>query len=146
MGRRVSLVWVLLMMMGLICGCAGSKAASGEAKAVEYSVVQMGEVPEEVSEMIANQGDQVFQMVYKSDGWIYVMRGYGRQKLSGYSIRITDVQIAEGTLHVTTQLVGPDNKKSQEGGGSNPYFVIKLEDPGCPVTFDDAGAPEDVDA
>lgn len=134
-------VVMVAVLGGLLGGCGESAATGGSAKAMEYSVVQMGELPSEVTEMIGNQGDKVFRMVYKSEGWMYVMRGYGRQELGGYSIRITNVNVSDGNLHVESQLVGPGKKEAKEGRGSNPYFVIKLEDPGCPVTFDDAGVP-----
>lgn len=143
--RRMKAAGLMVMTLVLVClyvGCSKTKSAGGAAKTMEYTVVQMGELPAEVTEMIENQGDKVFRMVYKSEGWMYVMRGYGRQELGGYSIRITNVHVADETLHVESQLIGPGKQEAKEGRGSNPYFVIKLEDPGYPVTFDDAGAEE----
>ena len=67
------------------------------------------------------------------------MRGYGRQKTGGYSIRILNVGISGETLHVKSELIGPQTKEEQKGDGSTPYFVMKLEDPGYPVIFEESG-------
>lgn len=137
--RKFIWLCVCALLAATITGCGISEEKEGTWKAVEYTMVKVGEIPDEVNELIANQGEKSYQMVYKSDGWLYVMRGYGRQKTGGYSIRILDVGISGETLHVKSELIGPQTKEEQKGDGSTPYFVMKLEDPGYPVIFEESG-------
>ena len=137
-----------LMLLAAMCtaiwvGCGISEKKEGTYQEVAYTVVKSGEIPEEVKKLIADQQEKAFQMVYKSDGYLYVMRGYGRQKTGGYSIRILDVGTCGERLLVRSELIGPQTKEEQKGDGSCPYFVIKLEDPGCPVAFEESGGKED---
>lgn len=134
---RAAAVCLLLGILAGGCGFFGKDG--GQYRELDYTVVKAGEIPEEVQKLMQNQGEQPFQMTYKSDGWLYIMRGYGRQKTGGYSIKIRGVGISEEKLHVKYELLGPQTKEEQKGEGSLPWVVLKLEDPGCPVMFEEAG-------
>lgn len=138
---------VAVVLLAICCsgwmGCSPSQKNREAYKDVSYTVVKRTEIPKEAMELIQNQGEREFQMVYKSDGWLYVMRGYGVQKTGGYSIRIQSVRTQGERLFVKSELVGPQTKEEQKGGSSYPYIVIKLEDPGYPVSFEEAGGSVD---
>lgn len=137
--KKFTYIFICALLAVIMHGCAIQDNTDGAYKAVDYTVVKVEEIPGEVQELIKNQGNEAFQMVYRSDGWLYVMRGYGRQKTGGYSIRILDVGISKDMLHIKSELLGPQTKEEQKGNGSCPYFVLKLEDPGYPVMFEESG-------
>lgn len=138
-------LWILIsaLLAVMMPGCGIQKEETGEFQAVDYTVLKTEEIPGEVMELIKNQGERSFQMVYRSDGWLYVMRGYGKQKTGGYSIRVPEVGTAGEMLRVKSELAGPQTKEEQKGDGSSPYFVLKLEDQGYPVMFEEAGGEVD---
>ena len=74
---------LILLMACLCCGCGITNVEEGERKAVEYTVLKTDAIPPEVAEVIKAQGDAEFQMTYKSDGFLYILRGYGKQKSGG---------------------------------------------------------------
>ena len=127
---------LILLMACLCCGCGITNVEEGERKAVEYTVLKTDAIPPEVAEVIKAQGEAEFQMTYKSDGFLYILRGYGKQKSGGYSIQVEEVTATDGALHVKTRLLGPETKEEQKGDGSVPYLVIKTEDLELPVVFE----------
>lgn len=141
--KKVLGIVVSALLAIMLSGCGIQKEEAGDFRAVDYTVLKTAEIPEEVMELIQNQGEKAFQMVYKSDGWLYVMRGYGKQKTGGYSIRVLEVGTAGELLRVRSELIGPQTKEEQKGDSSSPYFVLKLEDQGYPVMFEEAGGEVD---
>lgn len=137
--RKFIYVILCALLAIMMSGCGIQNDDHKDYQAVDYTVVKVGEIPDEVNELISSQGEKAFQMIYRSDGWLYIMRGYGRQKTGGYSIRILEVGISGEMLHIKSELLGPQTKDEQKGGGSSPYFVLKLEDPGYPVIFEESG-------
>lgn len=141
--KKVLGIVVSALLAIMMSGCGIQKEEAGDFRAIDYTVLKTAEIPEEVMELIQNQGEKAFQMVYKSDGWLYVMRGYGEQKTGGYSIRVLEVGAAGELLRVRSELIGPQTKEEQKGDSSSPYFVLKLEDQGYPVMFEEAGGEVD---
>ena len=135
MKRRRCLFLVILASF-VLCGCGISDVEKGEREAVEYTVLRADAIPPEVAEIIQEQGSDAFQMVYKSKGYLYILRGYGMQKSGGYSIQVEEVTAADEALHVRTRLLGPETEEEQKGEGSVPYLVIKTEDLELPVIFE----------
>ena len=130
--------WLFLLLAAflLIGGCGISNVEKGEREAVEYTVLRPDAIPPEVAEVIQEQGDAAFQMTYISSGYLYILRGYGRQKSGGYSIQVEEVTSTEEAIHVRTCLMGPETEEEQKGEGSTPYLVIKTEDMKLPVIFE----------
>lgn len=131
--RRLFLILAAFLLLG---GCRISDVEKGEREAVEYTVLRADAIPPEVSEIIREQGEEAFQMTYASSGYLYILRGYGRQKSGGYSIRVEEVTSTEEALHVRTRLLGPETEEEQKGDGSIPYLVIKTENLELPVIFE----------
>lgn len=131
-------VWaVLLLLLALAgSGCRIARTDGGERESVEYTVLNADAIPPEVERIIREQEGQAFQMTYKSGGYLYILRGYGEQETGGYSIQVEEVSVSESALHFRTRLLGPETKEEQRGDGSNPWLVVKTEDPGLPVAFE----------
>ncbi|QOV19687.1 protease complex subunit PrcB family protein [Blautia liquoris] len=137
--KKIAYLLICALFVAAAISCSPKKNDGDEYKACDFTVLKTGEIPDEVSQLIEKQGDEAFQMVYRSDGWLFCMRGYGKQKTGGYSIRILDVGIRGEMLRIKSELLGPQTKEEQKGVGSRPYFVLKLEDPGYPVMFEESG-------
>ena len=134
--ERRRFIPAFLLMLLFCCGCGIINVEEGNRRAVDFTVLKTEAIPPEVAEVIEAQGDAGFQMTYKSDGYLYMLRGYGKQKSGGYSIQVEAVTATDEALHVKTKLLGPETKEEQKGESSTPYLVIKTEDLNLPVVFE----------
>ena len=74
-------------------------------------------------------------MTYVTDGYMYIAKGYGTQKTSGYSIRVTDLyEAAEGVVF-SAELIGPAKEEPVLQVETYPYVVVKVPDLGTDVLF-----------
>ena len=110
-----------------MAGCRIVDVSEGEIREVEYTVPGDDSLPEEVKKVLEAQEEEPFSLAYESGGFLYLMKGYGRQKSGGYSIRVERLYAAGQVIHVKTELVGPATIEEQKGDGSCPDFVLKLE-------------------
>ena len=134
--KKGFLIFLFLLTACLCGGCTLINVEEGERKEVEYTVLNAEAIPVEAAEIIKAQGDAEFQMTYRSGGYLYILRGYGKQKSGGYSIQVEEVTATDGAIHVKTRLLGPETKEEQKGEGSVPSLVIKTEDLELPVVFE----------
>ncbi|MCI5650140.1 MAG: protease complex subunit PrcB family protein [Fusicatenibacter sp.] len=127
----------LFLLLVLNC-CSVTDVTKGERTEIEYTVVKTNEIPSEVGEIINERKEEEFQMTYESGGYLYLLRGYGKQKSGGYSIRVEEVSVSDEALHVRTTLLGPPDREAQKGAVSCPYIVLKTEErSNLPVVFED---------
>ena len=131
-------VWAgfLLLLALAASGCRIVRTEGGEREDVEYTVLSADAVLPEVLQVIREQEGGAFQMTYKSGGYLYILRGYGEEKTEGYSIQVEEVSRSQSALYIRTRLLGPETKEEQQGEGSDPWLVVKTEDPGLPVVFE----------
>ncbi len=131
-------IWICILMLALLSGTGCGLTHRGEERRdpVEYTVLAPEALPPQVEEVIRQQGEKEFRMTYKNDGYLYLLRGYGRQKTGGFSIQVEELSRTESALYFRTRLLGPETKEEQKGEGSVPYLVVKTEDPGVPVIFE----------
>lgn len=134
MGR----IWVCILALCALfeTGCGITRTESEERKSVEYTVLGADAIPPEVEEVIGRQQGEDFRMTYKSGGYLYLLRGYGTQKSGGYSVQVEEVSVSDTALYFRTRLLGPTSREEQKGEGSDPWLVVKTEDPGVPVVFE----------
>lgn len=134
-GRRLgSCLPVLLCVLCLAAGC--SLGAGEERTPLDFTVVESGEVPEELAQVIEEHREEEMQIAFTDDGGLYVVRGYGKQDTGGYSIMVDECSEGEDSIYVATTLVGPSqtDKISQEP--SYPVIVIKIENREKEVVFE----------
>lgn len=115
------------LTFSMLTGCRIVDVSKGEIRDVEYTVPGSDDLPEEVKETVEKQGEEPFSLAYESGGFLYLMKGYGKQKSGGYSIRVERLYTVGQTIHVKTELEGPETKEEQKGGESCPVIVLKLE-------------------
>jgi len=130
-------VLFLLLICGLIflSGCAGQVSKPEKIKDVEYTVQEESQVPEELLAKMKEKQKEPFQMTYVTDGYMYIAKGFGTQKTSGYSIRVTDLyEAAEGVVF-SAELIGPAKDEPVLQVETYPYVVVKVPDLGMDVLF-----------
>ena len=123
----------LSMIFGL-SGCEKNKlpAKTGE---IDYTLVTGSSVPEDLQALINDRKKESFELTFSEHSFLYIVKGYGKQKSGGYSIRINQFYKAEDTLVLDTDLLGPKPEDTVSKKASYPYIVIKTPFLEEPVTF-----------
>ena len=67
------------------------------------------------------------KLFYADGGYLYAARGYGEQKTSGYSVRVTECFEGEEGVYIETSLLGPDKGEEIRKSAACPYVVVKME-------------------
>ena len=131
-------VWIcILAALALsVAGCGITRTEGGEREAAEYTVLGVDAVPPEVEKVITQQQGREFRMTYKSGGYLYLLRGYGPQESGGFSVQVEEVSVSDTALYFRTRLLGPAEEEQKKGESSEPWLVVKTEDPGVPVIFE----------
>ena len=70
------------------------------------------DLPEKLQAEIETKKKEPMMMAYSDDGWTYLVRGYGTQDKTGYSVSVTGCYEEEQSLCVETELLGP--KRDEE--------------------------------
>lgn len=102
----------------------------------EYTVMKEEDFPEKVKEIIAENRANEFQMTYQDKGYLYLMKGYGKQETGGYSIQIEDLSLWENAIHLQTVLLGPEDGEELKDEPSYPCLVVKMKYREEPVIFE----------
>ena len=97
---------------------------------IEYEIVKKEEIPEKLKEEIAEAEKSEMWISYADTGnegrYLYIVRGYGRQETTGYSIEVNECYETEHTVVVRTTLLGPQKKEKTHRKKTYPYIVIKI--------------------
>ena len=72
--------WLAVM---LLTGCGLIKIEEGERTPLEYTIVKQEEIPAEAVRFMEQKKKKGFQMVYKVEDSMYLMKGYGTQVTGG---------------------------------------------------------------
>lgn len=121
-------VAVLLLCM-ILTGCGMSGGENIKLRDLDFTVLSEEKIPEELKTVIAEKGNESFQLTYSDNQNLYISIGYGQQKTGGYSIAVDELYLTDDAIHVSTSLLGPDITGQKEGAGkpTTPYIVIKTE-------------------
>lgn len=102
----------------------------------EYTVMKEEDFPEKVKELIEEHKETEFQLTYQDSGYLYLMKGYGKQQTGGYSIQIEDLSLWENAIHLQTVLIGPEEGQELTEEPSYPCLVVKMKYREEPVIFE----------
>jgi len=133
--KRLLFFFFLTIMTGAFSGCGEKEEELLKIKDLEYTVVEESEVPEELLKKIKEKRETPFQMTYETEGYLYIAKGYGTQKTSGYSIRVQELYQAETGIVFSSELLGPGREEPVLQIETWPYIVIKLPDMGMEIIF-----------
>ena len=108
-------------------GCSIEKVRAKDGVKPEYTVMREADFPHKVRELVEQNREKEFQMTYQDQGFLYVMKGYGKQETGGYSIQIEDLSLWDNAIHLETTLLGPEEGEKLTGEPSFPCLVIKMK-------------------
>ena len=133
--NRIKTVFVLLFLLCLLSGCSIEKVRAQNGVKPEYTVMKETDFPDKVKELIAENKESEFQLTYQDGSWLYLIKGYGKQKTGGYSIQIEDLSLWENAIHLQTVLLGPEEEDLKDDP-SYPYLVVRMKSREEPVIFE----------
>ena len=93
---------------------------------LDFTVVDREDEPEELSTMIEEEKGDPFQMLYADQGQLYLAEGYGEQPTTGYSVAVRELYETENTIHIRTNLLGPEKGEDIKEITTFPYVVVQL--------------------
>ena len=136
MGKKATGLLLLVLFSCLLYGCSIEKVRAGDGVKPEYTVMKEEDFPEKVKELIAQNQETEFQMTYQDAGYLYLLKGYGKQETGGYSIQIEDLSLWENAIHLQTVLRGPRDGEELKEEPSYPCLVVKMKYREEPVIFE----------
>lgn len=134
--KKYVLYGCILCLALFLTGCELKQVEDTEKEPVEFTVVEVEDIPEELLEIIGENKQGEIKMSFEDGGYTYIIRGYGQQKTGGYSISVNSVYIAGDSIHIDTSLIGPPQDKKIMEEPSYPYIVLKVEGQQEKVVFD----------
>lgn len=115
------------MIAILASGCTIRKEDTEKLRDIDFTVVESEDVPEELRDIIQEKQENETKLFYADEGYLYVVRGYGKQDTSGYSVEVRDCYETENTICVETNLLGPPKGEEIVDKPTYPCVVIKME-------------------
>ena len=125
MRKRYRILFICLT--GLLCGCSVQTDDGEKIRDIDYTVMDKQEMPEELETFIEEQGEEAFEITFGDEGYLYIVKGYGRQETTGYSIEVEECFETSALIHVKTSLMGPSKGEDILEKETFPYIVIKIE-------------------
>ena len=133
--KKLLFFFFLAMLTGVVSGCAKKEKEIPKVKDLEYTVLEESEVPEELLEKIREEKAKAFDITYQSEGYLYIAKGYGTQRTSGYSVQILELYESTEGIVFSSELIGPRRDELVLQIETWPYIVIKLPDIGLEVLY-----------
>lgn len=125
----------LVFLAVLFAGCGEKISRPEKIKDVEYTVQEESQVPEELLAKMKEKQREPFQMTYETEGYVYIAKGFGTRKTSGYSVRVLELyEAAEGIVFMA-ELLGPAKDEPVLQVETYPSIVIKLPNLKLDVLF-----------
>lgn len=123
--KLFSLLFILVFPLFLISGC--EKKEEEKTSPVDFTVVNDSDIPKELKKLIKERRKNPFELSFSDGSYLYVVKGYGKQQTTDYSIIVNDFYMSEDTLVFDTDLTGPEKDNNSPQKPSYPYIVIKTK-------------------
>lgn len=132
MWKRVLLIGSILIFLS---GCSVQTNRTEKVRDLEYTIVEEGEMPEELWNILEEKKKESFKLTYEAEGSLYLCIGYGEQSTGGYSISVNELYLSENAVYFDTNLIGPEASEKTAETASYPYLTVKTEYLDKPVVF-----------
>ena len=119
------LIFFFLLSLYFTLGC--EKKEEKKTSSVDFTVVTESDMPKDLKKLIKERRKNPFELSYSDGSYLYVIKGYGKQETSDYSIVVNDFYISDDNLIFDTDLTGPGKDADISHKASYPYIVIKTE-------------------
>lgn len=125
--KKISLCVIAILMVCLVAACSVQKTKTDKLRDLEFTVLGEEEIPKELKEKMEEKEQNGFKITYADKGYLYIAKGYGQQKTSGYSIEVKQCYETENAIYFHTILHGPKKEEKVSANPTYPYVVVKLE-------------------
>lgn len=125
--KKICAVLVVLLCAFCLSGCKVGKIEGEKLRDIEYTVVDKSEIPEELAREIEQVKSEEMKLSYGDQGYLYIVRGYGEQETTGYSVKVDACYETENGIYLSTDLLGPEKNQEILDKKTFPYLVIKME-------------------
>lgn len=120
--KRIKMFLTVIAVTMLLSGCSFGTIEEQKTGDVIYEIVKKEEIKEAgKKEMWISYAD-----TGKEETYLYVVRGYGTQQTTGYSIEVNACYETVDTVVIRTTLQGPEKKEKIHKKKTYPYIVIKM--------------------
>ena len=120
--KRIKMLLTVIAVTTLLSGCSFGTIEEQKTGDVTYEIVKKEEIKEAgKKEMWISYAD-----TGKEETYLYVVRGYGTQQTTGYSIEVNACYETVDTVVIRTTLQGPEKKEKIHKKKTYPYIVIKM--------------------
>ena len=120
--KRIKMLLTVIAVTTLLSGCSFGTIEEQKTGNVTYEIVKKEEIKEAgKKEMWISYAD-----TGKEEAYLYVVRGYGTQQTTGYSIEVNACYETVDTVVIRTTLLGPEKKEKIHKKKTYPYIVIKM--------------------
>ena len=134
MGKRHLALLILVLLT--LTACSISKTDEKKIRDIEFTVLDKEDIPEEFTLRIEEAKEEPVKLSYADKGYLYIARGYGVKKTSGYSVNVSRCYETEQRVHINTSLLGPGKEEKILKKKTYPYVVVKMEYTDKPIEFD----------
>lgn len=123
--KPIFLIFFLISLLYFTIGC--EKREEKKTSSVDFTIVTESDMPKDLKKLIKERRKNPFELSYSDGSYLYIVKGYGRQETSDYSIIVNDFYLSGDNLVFDTDLTGPGKDADTTGKASYPYIVIKTE-------------------
>lgn len=134
--KKAVIIMVVMLFLTGVSGCSlERKQQDVEKTAIDYTVVEDADVPQEFMEVIQGKKAEPFKITFSDKENLFIAIGYGEQPTGGYSITVEEIYQTKDTVEIKTQFAGPVKNEQVANTITYPYIVIKVEDTDKKVKF-----------
>ncbi len=128
------LLSILLISPISLTGCTKGENQT-KTSDIDFTIVSEGDLPKDLKKLIKKRKKNPFELSYSDGSYLYVIKGYGKQSTSDYSIVVNGFYLSKDNLIFDTDLFGPKDDADVSNSPSYPYIVIKTEYIENPIIF-----------
>lgn len=125
--KKLASVVLCACLLMLCQGCSVKKVNMEKIRDVEITVLEEEKIPDEFMAQIEEKKSGPFKITYVDKDALYIARGYGEQKTSGYSIEVKECYETENAIYIHTNLIGPSKEEKIVEAKTFPYVAVKME-------------------
>ena len=123
--KPIFLIFFLISLLYFTIGC--EKKEEKKTSSVDFTIVTESDMPKDLKKLIKERRKNPFELSYSDGSYLYIIKGYGKQETSDYSIIVNDFYLSGDNLVFDTDLTGPGKDSNTTGKASYPDIVIKTE-------------------
>lgn len=125
--KKLVLYILITGTMILSAACSFQKDDTKKIRDIDFTVVDPIDLPEEMESRIEELKEDVFEITYGDQGYLYIAKGYGQKDITGYSVSVSECYETTNLICIKTELSGPSQEEEIMEKSTYPYVVIKME-------------------